>query len=364
MKILHIIDSLRSGGKERQLVEALKFLTRQDGYECELVIMSNEIHYSYLEELHVNTYHIVRKSKKDLLIYCKLYKIIKTIKPDIIHSWESMCSVYALPIAKILNIKFVNGFLRNAPPKLAINSQAWIRSMLTFPFSDVIAANSYAGIETYKVPHKKRACLHNGFDFNRIEGLADKQTVREKLDIQTPYVVGMVASFSKNKDYSTFIDAAQIVLEKRKDITFVAVGEGEYFEYMKNKIENEYQENFRFPGNQRCVLNIVNIFDIGILATFTEGISNAIMEYMALKKPVIVTDCLGNRELVEDNRTGYIVKPAEPTKLVEKILLLLKNKELAEQFGQNGYSKLKNEFSLDIMGNKFLKLYNNLTAFV
>ena len=58
------------------------------------------------------------------------------------------------------------------------------------------------------------------------------------------------------------------------------------------------------PGKQKRVLNIVNIFDIGILATqqeiHGEGISNAVMEYMALQKPIIVTDCGGNRELVEE----------------------------------------------------------------
>ncbi|MBF0234977.1 MAG: glycosyltransferase family 4 protein, partial [Desulfamplus sp.] len=122
-------------------------------------------------------------------------------------------------------------------------------------------------------------------------------------------MVGMVASFSNKKDHKTFVDAAHRVLEKRKDITFILIGDGDFFDEIKNRIRPEFQDNFRMPGTQKRIMNIVNIFDIGVLATYTEGISNAVMEYMALKKPVIVTDCGGNKELVEDHHTGFLVEP-------------------------------------------------------
>jgi len=360
MKILHLIDSLSSGGKERQLVEVLKFFSRQNEIYCHLVVMSDDIHYTYLDDLGIKIYKVLRKSKKDISVFLTLYRIAKELNPKIIHSWSSMCSVYALPAVKILGIKFVNGFLRNAPPNLKVTDKEWIRAKLTFPFSDIIAANSIAGLKTYKVPANKSVCLHNGFDFARIEGLDAIETVRKRFDIKTRHVVGMVATFSENKDYKTFIDAAQLVLEKRKDVTFMAIGDGDYFEAIKKRIKPEFLDNFRFPGKQKRVLNIVNTFDIGVLTTFTEGISNSIMEYMALKKPVITTDCGGNRELVEDERTGFLVKPESPLQIADKILLLMKNKVLAEKLGQNGYEKLKNEFNLENMGKNFLQLYNRL----
>ena len=176
----------------------------------------------------------------------------------------------------------------------------------------------------------------------------------------------MVASFSENKDYTTFVDVAQKILSNRKDITFVTIGDGEYFEHIKNRIKPEFQANFKLPGKQKRVLDIVNIFDIGILTTNTrvhgEGIPNVVMEYMALKKPVIATDCGGNRELIEDNQTGFLINAEEPDQLEEKILLLLENQELFEQFGQNGYEKLKNEFNLEVMGENFLQLYCKLIS--
>jgi len=179
MKILQIIDSLGSGGKERQLVETLKFLSGIDGINSELVVMSDDIHYSYIDDLNIKTYLVIRKSKKDLSIFFKFYRLFKETRPDVIHSWSSMCSVYAIFAAKMLGIKFVNGFLRNAPPSLRTNGKEQIRAKLTFPFSDIIAANSFAGLKAYNVPLKKSVCLHNGFDFNRINGLDKKKQLEQ-----------------------------------------------------------------------------------------------------------------------------------------------------------------------------------------
>ena len=98
----------------------------------------------------------------------------------------------------------------------------------------------------------------------------------------------MVASFSERKDHITFIAAAKKLMKKRNDITFITIGDGINFKAAKKLIYPEFQDNFKMVGKQNRVLNIVNLFDIGILTTNTpvhcEGIPNAVMEYMALKK--------------------------------------------------------------------------------
>ncbi len=367
LKILQIIDTLGSGGKERQLVEVLTFLSKRKDVICELIVMSDDIHYTYVDDLNIKIYQVIRKQKKDLSIFYKFYKLFDQIKPDVIHSWSSMCSIYAAFSAKLLGIRFVNGFLRDAPPNLSIKDRVWIRAKLTFPFSDKIAANTYAGLKAYNVPISKSVCLHNGFDFNRIKGLATKDLIRKKFDIQTKYVVGMVATFSDNKDYTTFINAAQSIIEYRDDVTFIAVGDGDNLESCKNLVKPEFQNRIKFLGRQKNVESIVNIFDMGILATndkiHGEGISNTIMEYMALEKPVIATDCGGNRELVKEGKTGLLVKAEDPLEMVQKISLLLENKEMTAGLGENGRKRLEFEFNLEKMGNEFLNLYNQMKTY-
>ena len=106
MKILYIIDSLTAGGKERRLVELIKGLKDYPDIQCDLAIMSNDIHYRYVFCQDIRIHYLIRKWKKDPKIFLKLYRLCKEFNPDIIHSWGSMPSVYALPIAKILKVKF------------------------------------------------------------------------------------------------------------------------------------------------------------------------------------------------------------------------------------------------------------------
>ena len=66
-----------------------------------------------------------RKYKKDPFVFFRFYKLFKEIEPDIVHSWNSMCSVYAMPATWILGTTFVNNFLRDAPAMLNIKDKNW-----------------------------------------------------------------------------------------------------------------------------------------------------------------------------------------------------------------------------------------------
>jgi glycosyltransferase involved in cell wall biosynthesis len=361
MRIVQFIDTLRSGGKERQLVELLKGLTKTPGIECELIVMSDSIHYAYLNELGVPIHSLLRRTKKDLTVFKRLYRLLKQIKPDILHSWSSMCSVYALPAIKLLNIKFINGFLRDAPPSLSISDKEWLRSKLTFPFSDAIVANSKAGLRAYDAPKKKSHYIYNGFDFNRITNLFAPETVKKKYRLTTKFIVGMVASFSDYKDYYTFADAALIIVSKRNDVTFLAIGDGINLESCKKKVPDKFREFIKFPGKITDVEPLVQIMTIGVLLSPRgEGISNSIMEYMALGKPVVATDCGGNRELILDGETGYLVQNGAADELAKRILLFLDNSILAHQFGETGKQRMHDIFNLEKLTQKHVSLYKQL----
>lgn len=360
MRIIHFIESLRSGGKERQLVELLKGLVNTPGIENELIVMSDDIHYSYIDELGIPIHRLLRKSRRDPSVFLRLYQLLKKREPDILHSWGAMCSIYALPSSKLLPIKFINGFLRSAPPSLSIRNMGWRRAKLTFPFSHAIVANSQAGLDAYQAPPHKSFCIHNGFDFTRIKNLPEKETIRKKYNIKSRYIVGMVATFSPNKDYATFFRAALKILANRADITFVMIGDGSTRASLQSQIPHEFHEKFCFLGRLKQVEEVINLFNIGVLATYTEGISNTIMEYMALAKPVIATNCGGNQEIVINGVTGFLVPCADADTLAINISILLDNEDLAREFGQAGQQRLHENFSLEQLTQKHIALYNKL----
>ena len=361
MRILHIIDTLRSGGRERQLLELLKGLSEKNNISCELIVMSEDIHYSYLNDYNIKIHFLLRNSKNDITIFFKLYKLIKSIRPDILHSWGSMCSVYCLPFILLSKVPFINGFLRNAPPKWNWRNKDWIRCLITFPFSDAIIANSNTALEIYNVPPAKGYCIHNGFDFSRINNIPCPISMREKLGIDKKHIVGMVASFTDKKDFSSFIICALEILKVREDVTFIAVGDGENRIQCENMIPESYKEHFIFTGKVLDSEAIINIFDIGLLLSnmklHGEGISNSIMEYMALQKPVIASNSGGNKELVVHEKTGYIVPNNSVENLVPRIIYLLDNPNFSSQMGAAGLSRIKADFNFSSLINRYMEIY-------
>jgi glycosyltransferase involved in cell wall biosynthesis len=362
LRLLFVIDTLTAGGKERRLTELMKALKLNSDIEFELALMSSDVHYKEVYDLGIKMHFFLRRSRKDQAIFGKFYKLSKSFKPDIVHCWDSMTAVYITPICSLLRIKLVNGMVIDSPRRQNIFYQPWLRARLTFPFADLIIGNSKAGLNAYKAPERKSIAIYNGFSFERTQNLIPKEEIIEQLNIQTKYVVGMVATFSEFKDYATYFKAAHIILKKRKDITFLAIGKDTDSDLIKNYIEPDYKEYFRLLGRRSCIESYVNILDIGILATFTEGISNSILEYMALSKPVVATDGGGTCEIVLNNHTGFLVGQSNVPELVEKIEILLNDALLRERMGSNGKKRIINVFSIEKMAEKYISVYQALLS--
>ena len=357
MKILFFINGIYLGGKERRLVELMKEIKLRYQFEFELVVMNPEINYREIFDLKIKIHYLIRKTKKDLSVFLKFYKICKDYKPDVIHCWDDMTAIYSIPACKLLHIKFVNGMVVDAPQQQNIFNKHWVRAKLTFPFSNSIIGNSNAGLGAYNAPRNKSLCIYNGFNFERTKNIITSSIIREQLQINTKYVIGMVAAFSKHKDYKTYFSAAQLLLGKRKDIIFLAIGKDTDSDLCKGLIDNRYKEHFRLLGKKSDIESFIDLMDIGILSTFTEGISNSILEYMALGKPVIANSGGGTNEIVKDTKTGFLISPSDPKELAEKIEILLNDIELRNKMGLTGQERIKEIFSINCMAGKFISFY-------
>ena len=363
MKILTVIDSFHTGGKERRLIELLKGLTRAN-IECELIVLSKVVTYPELYDLDIKIHFVERMFKKDPFIFGKLYRLIKEVNPDLIQSWSSMMSIYTLPLAKWLHIPFVNAIIVDAPYRVKPFSQSWLRTRLTFPFSDAVVANSYAGRKSYRAPANKSYVIHNGFDFKRADKVDSPEVIRESLGIVTEKVVGMVGKFQPRKDYHTYLKSATRLVAQRSDVTFLAIGDGDLLDDCRRLVPQQYSDRIIFTGRREDVESVVNIFDVGVLTTnyriHGEGISNALMEYMVMGKPVVATAGGGTAELVLDGEVGYIVSPGDDETLAEKLTLLLENTELARQLGEKGRQRIQQDFNLKRMTDEYIQLYKQL----
>eukprot|EP00825_Cyclidium_porcatum_P015537 TRINITY_DN18902_c0_g1_i2.p2 TRINITY_DN18902_c0_g1~~TRINITY_DN18902_c0_g1_i2.p2 ORF type:complete len:153 (+),score=31.74 TRINITY_DN18902_c0_g1_i2:43-501(+) len=102
------------------------------------------------------------------------------------------------------------------------------------------------------------------------------------------------------------------------------------------------------------------MFDICVLTTYTEGISNTLLEYMAFSKPIVTTNCPGTTELLENNKEAILIPPSSPNYLFNAIYKLLNNKSKMDLLGKNANEKLKKSFSTFNMISNYNKLYLSL----
>ncbi len=358
MKVLFIIDSLKSGGKERRLVSLLEGFYSYKDIDMELVTLSDEIHYKSILKTDIKIHFLKRDLRKDLGLLSKFNKILNSFNPDLVHCWDNIAAIHFAPICKIKKIPFVNSMITAAPYTNRL-SKRYFTNAISYPFSEVILSNSQSGLDNLFVPKKKQKVIYNGFNFDRIENLRDKEsTYREfKID-KEKLIIGMVASFTNHKDYTTLLRAAKLLKDK---FSIVMIGDGENMEEMKKLAKELSLENVYFLGRQTDVESIVNIFDVGVLLSNTdvhgEGISNAIIEYMALGKPVIATDGGGTNELVINEVTGFLIEHKKPEHFFEKVVYLTQNPKIARQMGENGKKRIKEYFTIDKMVSETYKLY-------
>jgi glycosyltransferase involved in cell wall biosynthesis len=361
LKILYLIDSLKTGGKERQLIELVRGLIVYDNVECELITMDEKIEYPEVLFGNTKIHFLVRKRKKDLTIFFKLSKILKTFKPDIVHTWDGMTSFYLNPFKLINKFKYINGTIRWAQPKEIISPIERLGLKISFFLSDVVIANSDAGKDLYG-PKKKSIVIHNGFNYKRLPNNINSEELRNLYKIGNNKVVGMVANFTVYKDYITYINAANIIFQNKEDVVFFAIGNGPRLNETIALIDKFRLTNkFRIVNNETKIEEIISLFDVAVLSSFSEGISNAIIEYMALSKPVVATDSGGTNEIVIDGITGFLVKKRDPSDLAKKVLLLLNNPDIASKFGIEGEKIVLDKFNLGKMLSNYLHLYERIT---
>ena len=364
IKILMFLDSLIAGGKERRALELFHYLKENTNFEIMIVLTEDTIHYNYVYDLDVPVVILKKRLiNKDPIVFWSFFKIVKSFKPDIIHSWSMMTTFYAIPSARYFRIPIYSSEVADSVPS---NNRSTFKNFIwkiNRKFSTLIIANSLAGLNAYNAKSDKGIVIYNGLRLERFDNL--NKNIENKIKLNTPYSIVMVASFGMNKDFDLFLKVAKKIVNTRDDVTFICVGDGENKVRLEQEAKESNLSRLMFTGIISNVEEVVNKCDIGILLTdirhHGEGISNSVMEYMALSKPVIATNAGGTSELVEDKKSGFLLENNLDL-IVEKIEKLLDNEQLRVEMGSKGREIIENLFTIDMMGKEFVKNYNKVLA--
>jgi glycosyltransferase involved in cell wall biosynthesis len=247
------------------------------------------------------------------------------------------------------NLRFL-GFISRFVDRFQVNSNA-IGENLT---------------RTEKISSNRIDVLYNGIDLARFtSNRTNSRVVREKFGIPENHIVfGCLANLNRQvKRVDVFIEAASLIDKKLKDATYLIVGDGHLrvgLELLAK--ERGIADKTVFAGKQNDVPWVLSAIDIGVLPSDSEGLSNAILEYMASGLPVVATDVGGNRELIQDGLTGFLVPPGNPVRLAEAMVRLATDGIAAGTMAKNARETVERRFAMERMLESVERYYHGLVA--
>jgi glycosyltransferase involved in cell wall biosynthesis len=151
------------------------------------------------------------------------------------------------------------------------------------------------------------------------------------------FVVGTVADLRPQKGLRHFIRAAKLVAEEREDVGFLVVGSGSLFADLSLLVSDcGLEERVRIVAGEEAIWKYYALMDIFVLTSLWEGFPYAILEAMAMRKPVVATSVTGSREAVIEGKTGLLVPARDERAIARAALRLLDDAGLRDEMGAEG----------------------------
>lgn len=299
-----------------------------------------------------------------------LVRIIKTEKPDVVHTHTSKAGILGRIAAKIARVPLIihtphgHVFFGHFGPIL---SKIFLRVERLFgPLTDRVVvltdgeSRDYQDLNVY--PRDKLVKIHSGVDIDKFKRVP-VSAVEKKRSLGLPQnvpVVGFIGWLLPIKGPMHLLKAMEDVWQDHEDTILVFTGKGDLDVDLRSAaLRTGANGRVNFLGWRSDIDQIMPIFDILVLPSLNEGMGRVLVEAMAAGKPIVASSVGGIPELVKHDHNGLLVPPGDEKALAAGIKLLINSPERAKMMGQCG-RRLCNQFSVDAMVEKIDKLYRAL----
>jgi glycosyltransferase involved in cell wall biosynthesis len=298
---------------------------------------------------------IASRSEMDFSAAWRLARVLKRLRPDIIHAHDPH-GVAMASLALSFNSAAAAGerlpalvAARRVDFRLKPNSF----SRWKYRQVDVFIAASEAirrMLVADGVAEERTVTVHEGIDVEHVEA-APPVSLHEQfwLPHHAP-IVGNVAALVPHKGQRYLIEAAHLVVQAIPDARFIILGEGELREQLERQIrEHHLEKHVIMPGFRTDVLGCLKSFDLFVMSSVTEGLGTSLLDAMACEKAIVATRAGGIPEVVDDGNTGRLVPPRDPRAMADAIIELLSDSDRRRAMGAAGLQRLLERFTVERM---------------
>ncbi|MBP7022149.1 MAG: glycosyltransferase family 4 protein [Planctomycetes bacterium] len=364
-KVLRIMDRMNIGGPA---IHCTLLTAGLDPEKFETTFVTGRVcnfegDMSYLlEEYNVQAIYIPTLGKNislfdDIRAFFEIYKIIRKIRPDIVHTHKAKAGALGRVAAFLLKVPFIchtfhghvfHGYFSKWKSKIFIYIERFL-ALLTDKIIVISEQQLHEICKVYKIaPEKKFCVIPLGFDFRHLDHWQQEiGWLKKQCNIpENNITIGIVGRLTSIKNHTFFIQVAQRILEKRKNISFVLIGDGELRATLEQQVQDLHLENnVHFAGWIQESAKIYADLDIVALTSLNEGTPVTLIEALYCQRPVIATNVGGVVNVVQDNVTGFLIPTHAIETFVSKLIQLIDQPELRTQFGQQGHNSVSEKYS-------------------
>jgi glycosyltransferase involved in cell wall biosynthesis len=295
----------------------------------------------------------------------QIYKILKHIKQnnyDVIFSYFESSDIISI-LSRYISRNSVHISCRRDTGFRHSNKINTLYKILNKRFNLILCASNdiQISVERSGVNKNKVKTIYNGVNYKRFTSLKFDMLRKDLKIDKSEIVLGMVANLSPVKNHAKVITTLAKLHNKGNKYHLVLVGDGILREELEGLVSNIGLGDYvHFLGRRTDIPDILAGIDIFILASKTEGLSNALLEAMAAKKPIIATKVGGNTEVVLDKQSGILVNVNDEDRLFDAILKLASSESLRKEYGNCGYYRILNMFSIDKMVSDYESIIDSI----
>lgn len=373
IRILFINRQFAAGGAERQLIELLRRLDKSTYRVAVATFYAGGMLRPEVEALtDIELITVGKHGRWDTVGFLlRLWRIVREVKPNIIHGYLDLANVLALLMGRLVGAKVVWGIRSSSRDysiyswtfRLSIALQSWLGR-----FADRIIVNSQTGkifLADQGFPASRIVVVPNGIDTHHFS--PDPQAgARIRAGWQADNnnkLIGLVARLDPVKDHPTFLRAAARLLAKRNDVRFVCIGDGpdQYADQLR-RLANELgiQDKMKWAGVYQDMPAVYNAFDIATLSSTSEGFPNVLAEAMACGLPCVTTDAGDSAMILGE--TGIIVEAGNPDALANGWEAMLTRLDTQRNLGTEARQRIIDNFGHDKLIQATTQTFNDVLS--
>ena len=364
--VVYVIASMITGGTQTHLLQIFGFLDRRR-YRPKLFCLrdgGNLIPAAKALDVDVRTFGMAASmtSPKDVLGFVRMVMALRRTRPAVVHAYLLRGNFFGALAAKVARIAVVVTSKRGlhqptgAPERVAVAVSNRLSSTITGNAPSVL--DFTRAVE----PQAERplAMIPSGIDTDRFDP-ATTDSLRAELGLGDAPVIGTAFTWRPRKGFRMLFEAFATVKAKHPAARLLLAGVAEWDPDPRELADAlGIRDAVVLLGKRSDMPRVLMALDVFVLPSESEGMSNALLEAMAMGKPVVATAVGGNVDCVDEGRSGYLVAYPDSASLAARILTLVESPSRSAEMGRDGRARVVQVYSARSMVRQIEALYDRL----